>query len=155
VDDVTERRFTATLVARPRGGVAVLLPFSPADAWGERGRYDVHGTIGGHGVRGKVSDTDDGPALLLGPAWCSDPDVGPGNTVEVILAPEGPQLDELPEELRDALASEPEAAAFFETLPTFYRKNYVRPIANAKRPETRERLALRTVEALRDGRRER
>jgi hypothetical protein len=152
---MTERRFTTTLVARPRGGVAVLLPFAPAAAWGERGRYDVAGTIGGHRVRGKVTDTDDGPALLLGPSWCRDPAVGAGRTVQVVLAPEGPQLDDLPEELRAALAGDPEAAAFFQALPTFYRKNFVRPIANAKKTETRERLARQTLEALRAKRRER
>ena len=152
---MTERRFTATLVGRPKGGVAVLLPFPPAEAWGERGRYDVAGTIGGHGVRGQVTDTDDGPALLLGPSWCRDPAVGAGATVEVVLTPEGPQLDDVPTELRDALAADPEAAAAFQGLATFYRKNFVRPIATAKRPETRERLARQTVEALRAGRRER
>jgi len=152
---MTERRFTTTLVARPRGGVAVHLPFAPAQAWGHRERYDLAGSIGGRAVRGKLTETDDGPALLLGPAWCRDPAVGPGSTVEVVLAPEGPQLDDLPHELQAALAAEPQAAAFFQALPTYYRKNYVRPIAAAKRPQTRERLALQTVEALREKRRER
>jgi hypothetical protein len=151
---VTERRFTTTLQPRPRGGVAVILPFTPAEAWGERRRYDVHGTIGGHGVRGQVSETADGPALLLGPSWSCEPALAAGAEVEVVLAPEGPQLDDVPAELRDALAAEPEAAARFQALPTFYRKNFVRPIASAKRSETRVRGAERVVRALLEGRRE-
>ncbi len=152
---MTERRFTVTLLPRPRGGVVVPLPFAPADAWGDRDRYDVAGSIGGHGVRGQVTRTDDGPAMMLGPTWCRAPDVAAGCTVEVVLAPEGPQLEDLPEELRMALAQDPQAARFFQALPTFYRKNYVRPVAAAKKPETRERLARQILEALRDGKRER
>ena len=131
------------------------LPFAPADAWGDRARYDLAGTIGGHRVRGKLTETDEGYQLLLGPSWCRHPAVGAGATVEVVLAPEGPQLEDLPQELREVLADEPDAAAFFQSLPTFYRKNYLRPVESAKRPETRQRLAQQILEALREGRRER
>jgi hypothetical protein len=37
--------FTATAQARPRGGMAIALPFDPAEAWGDRDRYYLAGTI--------------------------------------------------------------------------------------------------------------
>ena len=53
-----------------------------------------------------------------------------------------------------ALAADPDARAFFESLATFYRKGFLRPIEQAKRPETRERHIAAMMDALRAGRRE-
>jgi uncharacterized protein YdeI (YjbR/CyaY-like superfamily) len=54
-----------------------------------------------------------------------------------------------------ALESEPEARRFFESLPTFYRKNFVRWIEGSKRPETRAKRIADTVATLKAGKRER
>ena len=51
----------------------------------------------------------------------------------VTLTPEGPQVDDLPPDISGALIAEPAAQTFFESLPTFYRKNYLRWIEEAKR----------------------
>ena len=112
------------------------------------------GTVGGRGIRGSLSILDGRTALEVGPAWCRDPSVAPGRTVEVSLWPEGPQFDDLPIELADALAADPEARRAFESLATFYRNGFVEPIATAKQAATRERRAGQVVEALRAGRRE-
>jgi uncharacterized protein YdeI (YjbR/CyaY-like superfamily) len=57
--------------------------------------------------------------------------------VDVVLAPDGPQSDALAADVAAALASEPEAETFFQSLAPFYRKNFVRWIESTKRPETR------------------
>jgi hypothetical protein len=85
--------FTATAQARPRGGIAIALPFDPAEAWGDRDRYYLAGTIEHYRMRATVTPGDPEPTLVLGPAWCRDPRVGPGATLRVSLQPEGPQLD--------------------------------------------------------------
>jgi len=54
-----------------------------------------------------------------------------------------------------ALDAAPDARAFFESLPTFYRKDYARWLDSAKRPETRARRIEEFVALLRAGRRER
>ena len=151
----TPMTFTAVLEPRAGGGVRIRLPFDPDQAWGTRGRHSVNGTIGGHRVRGPLTRTGDIHVLDLGPTWCDAPDVGPGTTAAVILAPEGPQLDSMAADLADAIAADPAARATFEALPTFYRKNFLRWIDAAKRPETRARRIADTVATLHDGRRER
>jgi len=154
-DDPRTRRFRTTLGARPRGGVAVTIPFSPDEAWGERARHDVRGTIGGHSMRGKLSAVDGGFELQLGPSWCRDPRMVAGTAVDVVLTPEGPGRGSMGDDVDAALDAEPDARAFFESLPTFYRKNYARWLDSAKRPETRARRIEEFVGLLRAGRRQR
>lgn len=93
--------------------------------------------------------------MRLGAAWLRDNAVAVGELVEVELAPEGPIGDRLPEDFRSELSARPDAKAFFESLPTFYRKNYLRWIESAKRPETRARRIADAVAALAEGKRDR
>ena len=61
-----------------------------------------------------------------------------GDEVSVELEPEGPQRADLADDLADALAANPAAAAFFDTLAQFYRKAYLRWIdATTRRPDVR------------------
>ena len=49
-----------------------------------------------------------------------------GDEVTVELAPEGPQRGDLADDIAVALAANPAAGAFFDTLAQFYRKAYLR-----------------------------
>jgi len=62
-----------------------------------------------------------------------------------------PREVEIPEALASALANAPEALAAFEALSFTHRKQYARAVAEAKRPETRDRRVAQTVEKLRQG----
>jgi hypothetical protein len=148
------RTFTATLEPRPRGGVLVRVPFDPATPWRERDRWYVEGTIGHQPMRGTVELVDGRPVLALGPAWCRDPRVAAGTRHTVVLRPEGPQLETVPGELAERLRADEDARRAFESLATFYRKAFVKPIAEAARPETRVRRAGAVIAALRAHRRE-
>ena len=132
-----------------------MLPFDPSAAWGERDRYDLTGTINGHRVRGKLTSRAGGHALDLGPAWCRDATVVVGVPVVVVLAPEGPQLGAMAEDIAAGLNAEPAAGRFFESLATYYRKNLMRWIEDAKRPETRAKRIAEAVATLKSGKRER
>ena len=155
--DVAPQRMTfpATLEPRRGGGVAVRVPFDPAQTWGDKDRHYVTGTIGGYSVRGTLTTVDGVVYLLLGPAWCRDPRVGAGAHVSVSLIPEGPQFGTLPADLKEALGAEPGARRFFESLATFYRNGYVDWIDGAKRPETRAKRIVEAVVALKAGRQQR
>ena len=150
-----QKEFTAVAERRPGGGISIKLPFDPAAVWGERDRYDLTGTINGHKVRGKLTSRADGYALDLGPAWCRDATVVVGAHIAVVLAPEGPQLGGMAADIAAGLDAEPAARRFFESLPTFYRKNFMRWIESAKRPETRAKRIAETVATLKAGKRER
>lgn len=147
--------FTTTADARPRGGLSIRLPVEPSMEWGDRERYDVSGTVSGCKVRGKLISRDGGHYLELGPAWCRDNTVSPGVQVAVRLEAEGPQVASMSPDLAAALDAAPDARRFFESLPTFYRKNFMRWIDAAKRPETRAKRIAEMVETLKAGKRER
>jgi len=151
----SQTEFTAVAESRPTGGIAIALPFDPAAAWGERGRYDVTGTVSGYKVRGKLVVRSGGHVLELGPAWCRDATIVAGTPVLVVLAPEGPQVSTLAADIAAALDAEPSARRFFESLATFYRKNFMRWIEDAKRPETRAKRIAEMVATLKSGKRER
>ena len=145
------KRFSTNLRARPTGGFRVEIPFDPAAAWGARDRYHLVGSIAGHPVRGELKTDGTVPALELGPAWCRDARLVDGLQVTVEFGLEGPHM---PDDLVAALDGHDEARAFFDALPSFYRKNFVRSIDSAKRPETRARRVGAIADALRGGRRQ-
>jgi len=148
---VDQKRFSTKLQARPAGGFRIEIPFEPAAAWGARDRYHLVGSIAGHPVRGALKTDGTVPALELGPAWGRDARLVDGLQVDVELGLEGPQM---PDDLVTALDGHDEARAFFDALPSFYRKNFVRSIDSAKRPETRARRVVAIADALRQGRRD-
>ena len=152
-----EQRFTAMIEAspsRPGTSAFVALPFSPDAVWGTRNRHHVAGTVGGYRVRGPIDAFGGRAVFMLGPAWLRDNAVAVGGEVEVALAPEGPQSDQLSPDIAAALSAEPAAKAFFDGLPTFYRKNFIRDIEAAKRPETRAARIAQMVSLLKEGRRD-
>jgi uncharacterized protein YdeI (YjbR/CyaY-like superfamily) len=57
---------------------------------------------------------------------------------------------EVPEALASALAKDPAAQAAFDALSFTNRKEYARAVAEAKRPETRDRRVEQTLEKLRE-----
>lgn len=115
------------------------IPFDPNEVWGERDRHSVAGTVKGRTIRGALVQIEEFWGLPAGPVWMRDNRFAVGDEVEVELCPEGPQLDTIGADFAAALESNPAAKSFFEALPTFHRKNYLRWIDSAKRPETRAR----------------
>jgi hypothetical protein len=139
--------FSATI---EKNGTRLLiaLPFDPNGVWGEKERHHINGTVNGFAFRGQLSM--EGPLyyLKLGPAWLRDSGLSAGAPVEVSITPEGPQGDRLPADVRAALEADPGANTFFESLPTFYRNNFMRSIEGAKRPETRAARIAQMMELL-------
>jgi bacteriocin resistance YdeI/OmpD-like protein/uncharacterized protein DUF1905 len=133
----------------------IPLPFDPRQVWGARQRYHITGTINGCAVRGPLDSDGARYFLSVGAAWRRDNGLEAGATVDVVLSPEGPQSELLADDLASALAGEPEARAFFDALPTFYRKNYMRWIESAKRAPTRAARIAEMVALLKAGQRER
>ena len=148
----SERRFNALVEQGPRGSAYVRLPFDPADAWGRRSLYHVSGRLGWFGIRGPLAERDGGFVVTIGAAWLRDCPIKPGMEVPAVLWPEGPQLDDLDEDIAAALAAEPAAGAFFESLAQFYRKAYLKWLDGAKRrPAVRQERLAEFVEQLKAG----
>jgi hypothetical protein len=114
----------------------------------------VAGTVNGCAFRGALESGGAGHYLSLGPAWRRDSGVEFGQQVEVVLSPEGPQSEALAPDVTAALEARPEARAFFDALPSFYRKNYVRWIESARRPQTRQARIAEMIELLQAGKKQ-
>lgn len=141
------RGFQAKL--EPNGkGARVSIPFDSNTAWGVKTRHHITGTVDGCKVRAELRCEEGRWFLALGPAWVRD-NIKPGDAVDVVLFPEGPALAG---DVVKALSNSAEARHFFESLPTFYRNNFIRWIEEAKRPETRARRIQETVRLCESGR---
>lgn len=150
------RRFTATVTVDRRGRIHVPVPFEPAAVWGARPRHHVTGTVAGCGVRGVLDAAEGGAVLILGPAWNRGCVPADGTTVEVVLAPEGPQRADLARDVAAALDASPVAGAFFDSLAQFYRNAFLRWIdATKRRPEQRPVRIAEMIRLLEEGQKER
>jgi uncharacterized protein YdeI (YjbR/CyaY-like superfamily) len=75
-----------------------------------------------------------------------------GSDVLVELAPEGPQRADLAEDISAALAANPAAGAFFDTLAQFHTRAYLRYIdATTRRPTVRAARIAEVVGLLANG----
>jgi Bacteriocin-protection, YdeI or OmpD-Associated/Domain of unknown function (DUF1905) len=146
------QRFGAVVTTDSRGRGAIVVPFDPDEVWGAKAEHPVGGTIDSRRVRGRISPGGSGWLFTVSPMWMRDTGVAAGDEVIVELAPEGPQRADLAEDISAALAANPAAAAFFDTLAQFYRKAYLRWIdATTGRPEVRAARIAEVVDLLAAG----
>jgi uncharacterized protein YdeI (YjbR/CyaY-like superfamily) len=88
----------------------------------------------------------------MSPMWIRDAGVAVGDEAIVELAPEGPRREDLADDIAAALAANPAAAAFFDTLAQFYRKAYLRWIdGTSRRPDLRTARIAEVVDRLAAG----
>jgi hypothetical protein len=151
-----ERSFDAQIEGSDKARAYIVIPFDPEAEWGARPRYHIRGTINRRAVRGPLEHSSLGWFLPLGPAYRRDNGLEVGDPVSVTLALEGPQADALAADIADALAADSAARAFFDGLPTFYRKNYLRWIEATKRsPAIRAQRIAELVRLMKAGIKER
>lgn len=148
--------FRTMLLVPESGRRELALPFDPRQVWGERDRYHVTGTVDGNPVRGPLSSRAGGWVLPIGALWCQDSRFLTPTEVDAELGLEGPQRDRLADDIAEALDADPDAARFWDSLATFYRKGYLRWIDGTKRrPEVRAARIAELISLLRSGRKER
>lgn len=134
MDFMEPQTFRAVIGADPGGRPVITLPFDPDEKWGAKANHPVNGTVDGRRFRARLWPGGSGWVL---PVRLSA-GTAIGDDVAVELAPEGPQRSDLADDFAAALATNPAAGAFFDTLAQFYRKAYLRWIdATARRPDVR------------------
>jgi hypothetical protein len=150
------RRFAVTVAAGRDGKLLVPVPFDPDQVWGAKQRHHIAGTVNGARVRAVLEPVGDGFGFTLGQKSPGARGVAVGDQLSVEVAPEGPQRDDLAEDVAAALATDPEAGAFFDSLAQFYRRAYLRWIdATKRRPEQRVERIAEMVRLLKSGTKER
>jgi hypothetical protein len=147
--------FEAVLV-RPEGvGTWTYLdiPLNIAEVFGAKGQIKVKGTINGYPFRSTALPHGDGTHyLVVGKAIRDTIHATQGEMVQVImeLDREARQVD-IPPDLEQALAADPQARAAFEKLSYTHQKEYLEWIQSARKDETRQRRIEKTIEKLSEG----
>jgi len=150
------QRFRAVIAAGPQDSAVIAVPFDPDEAWGAKADHPVSGTIGDCRTRTRLVRARGVWVLTLAPKRLLSMGIAIGDQVTVELAPEGPQRGDLADDIAAALAANPAAGAFFDTLAQFYRKAYLRWIdATRRRPELRAARIAEVVGLLAAGIKER
>ncbi len=138
---------TATGIPVPDDVVATLGPGK---------RHAVVITIGGHSYRTTVAPMRGRYMVPLSAEHRTAAGVAAGDAVTVGIEPDSqPREVAVPADLAAALAADDTARAFFDQLAYTHRKEWVRWIEEAKRPETRTTRLTTTVESLHAGKRTR
>lgn len=156
IEPMRAQRFRARITTDPRGHAVITTPFDPDEIWGVKAVHHVNGTVNGCRVRVTIASGDSGWGFTVNPSRMQGLGIAAGSEVIVELAPEGPQRGDLADDISAALAANPAAGAFFDTLAQFYRRAYLRYIdATTRRPDLRAARITQVVALLADGIKER
>ena len=149
-------RFTATVELEGRTATGLHVPADVLARLGGGKRPAVSVTIGAYTYRTTVGSMRGRAMLPLSAENRSAAGVAAGDEVEVEVAPDlAPRTVEVPDDLATLLSADPAAQATFDGCTPGQRKEWVRWVTEAKRPETRADRSVKTVEALAAGRRTR
>ena len=149
-------RFRATVELGGKTATGIEVPEDVVAALGSGNRPPVTVTVGGHRYRTTVARMGGRFLVPLSAENRAAAGVAAGDRVEVDIEPDsGPREVAVPADLAEALARDDTARANFDGLSFTHRKEWVRWIEEAKKPETRTTRLARTVESLRAGKRAR
>ena len=114
-------------------------------------RPQVRGTIEGVSYRGTVSLGEGVYRMPVPRELQVAAKVARGDKVRVAMEVDpAPRPVDVPPELQDVLAADPDLARRFEGLPPAHRRAWASHVADAKRPETRVRRAAKAAEGIRN-----
>ena len=148
---MAEATFRAPVRSSGRGGGGHLVDVPPelVDRLGGKGRIPVTATFDGVPYRGSIVRMSGGAVLGVQKAIMAKAGVSVGDTLTVVVRnDDAPREVEIPDDLAVALGRNEAARVVFEGLSFSHRREYVRSITEAKRPETRARRVERTIEQL-------
>lgn len=151
-----KRKFRAVIEDAGGGGAFVTVPFDVEAVFGQK-RVKVKARIGGEPYRGSLVRMG-GPCHMFPVLKNIREKLGKqiGDEVEIVLEEDTEAREiSVPDDLKRALQSEPDAAAFFRKMSYTHRKEYVRWIEEAKRESTRENRIVKAIALLRQGKKER
>ena len=149
-----ERRvFEAEIIAGRGGGAMVEIPFSVKEVYGTGGQVRVAATFDGHEYRGSIAPMGGG-VHVLGVRKDIREGIGKGvgDLVSVTVGRDtAPRIVELPPELQVAFEDSPEARGLYDGLSYTHRREFAEWVGGAKKQETRDRRAARSIEMLQSG----
>ena len=128
---------------RSQFSARLLRPKKPADGeeWPRRGRTSVDGTLNGKGFKALLLEPDGQKShwLRIDPKLQRAAKATPGDVAELEITPVAQEPEpEVPEDLREALKTSPEALATWEATTTLARVDWIHWVVTAKQAKTRQ-----------------
>ena len=148
------QKFRAKLEPVPHGGQYVVVPGTVADAAGLKHGARVQGEVNGVAYRSALMKYSGVFHLGLHKGALEKARVKPGTQVAVTIAADEAPLpgDVVPEDLAAALKKNRRAAAAWTALAPSHKREHVKAILEAKKPETRVRRLEKTLAMLEEDR---
>jgi hypothetical protein len=142
-------RFRAKLEPVPHGGQFVVVPARTAEEAGVAYKDRVRGTVNGAPYRSSLMKNSGVFHLGMHKAALAEAGVKPGARVELTLERDDEPLptDRVPPDLAAALKKE-RLGAIWTALRPSLKREYVKQILEAKKPETRARRLSNVIELL-------
>jgi hypothetical protein len=152
--DKHEQKITlrTTLLQAKKTATGLCIPPEIVDQLGAGKKPQVKVTINGYTYRSSIAVMGGQYMLGVSAEVREKAGVQGGDEIDVTL-----ELDTQPRELAmpagfaEALAKDPKAKAFFETLSYSNKQRYTLPIDQAKTPETRQRRIAKAIADLAEG----
>jgi hypothetical protein len=147
-----KQKFLAIIEDAGSGGAFVTVPFDVERVYGKK-RVKVKAAMDGEPYRGSLVRMG-GTCHILGIRRDIRVKMGKtfGDEIEIVLEEDTePREVAVPEDVRQALESTPEADEFFKQLSYSHRKEYVQWIEAAKRDRTRQERIERMLGSLKQG----
>jgi hypothetical protein len=144
------KSFTADLLPVPHGGQYVVVPKAIAAAAGLRHGQRVRGTVNGARYRSSLMMYSGVFHLGVHKAALAEAEVTPPATVRMTIEADTEPLptDAVPPDLAKALKRGSTAAAAWERLRPSLKREHVKSLLDAKKPETRRNRLDKIIAAL-------
>lgn len=144
--------FRTTVLQAGKTATGLPVPNEVVEALGSGKRPKVVVTVAGYRYRTTVAPMGGRYLVPLSAEHRNAAGVAAGDEVEVgIELDTAPRVVEVPDDLAAALSRDAQASRYFDGLAYTHRKEWVRWISEAKKPETRQTRLDRTMAALRAG----
>src|SRR3954468_11484069 len=142
-----------TTVAASGNNTGIVVPAEAIEQLGAGRRPPVLVDVNGYQYRNTVAVMGGKHMIGISAAIREATGLGGGDPIRVTLSlAEGPREVDVPPDFAEALAADPEAAAFFARLSNSLQRYHVDNINGAKAAETRRRRIEKAVALLREER---
>ncbi len=148
---MADQEFDGVIDAGRGGGTFVAIPFDVEAVFGTRGQVRVIARFDGVEAQTNLAPMGGQHALGLRKSVREALGKVVGDPVHVTLRRnDAPRTYDMPPELAEALAQEPDASEFFDSLSFTHRKELAASVREAKKPETKQRRLDKAMALLRN-----
>lgn len=151
-----QQQFEAIIESGERGRVFIRIPFDPKEVRGKQSRYYIMVNINGHVFYTSLGSRDGSYFFPFNKEMQQQCGLQPGDKAQLHISPadENTAVKAPASDLEQALKANPQAAAFYEGLSSFYRNTYIKWIESAKQNTTRNKRITAVIELLAAGKKQ-